>query len=68
MTVAQEAALLMILLFVCIVGAIGIACERHIRRHPRNRRVRFGAVASRRDEPFKDDRDWQRLFRESIKP
>jgi ABC-type Fe3+ transport system permease subunit len=31
---------LIVMLFLCFVGAIGIAAERYIRRHPRNRYTR----------------------------
>lgn len=68
MTRAEAFTLALPMAAVVVLCLIGWACERYIRRRPRNRRVRFGKVTSRLHEPFKDDRDWQRLFRESIKP
>jgi hypothetical protein len=60
---------MLILAAVCLV----IVAVRFVRDQVRwyrnnrpNRRVPFRNV--RRMEPFKDDRDWQRLFRESVKP
>lgn len=66
MTRAEAFTLALPMAAIVVLCLIGWACERYIRRHPRNRRVRFRNA--RLMEPFKDDRDWQRLFRESIKP